>query len=124
MSLDSWAAVSLMFIILETLVVVAIPLVLFALLARGMMLVNQKIREVTPTVQLYAQQMADGAEQISDRIAEPLIEAHATTARWEGRWNRVKRAVRGDSTAAGTGDSGLSPDPTIDPDHSGRTTPQ
>jgi hypothetical protein len=103
MSLGTWADVGLMFIILETLVVVLIPLVVFALLARGMMLANQKIREIIPTVQYYAQQMADGTEQISERIAEPIIQAHATTARWEGRWTRVKQSVRGSSPADGPG---------------------
>lgn len=109
MSLGTWADVGLMFIILETLVIVLIPLVLFALFARGMMLANQKIREIIPTVQMYAQQMADGTEQISERIAEPVIQARATTARWQGRWTRIRRSVQGDSPADGTGDAGAPP---------------
>lgn len=104
MSLGTWADVALLFIALETLVVVAIPLVIFALLARGMMLANQKIREVMPTLQLYAQQMADGTEQISERITDPLIEAHAQAARWEGRWTRLRQAIRRDSAADAAAD--------------------
>jgi hypothetical protein len=116
MTLGTWADVGLMFIILETLVVVLIPLVLFALFARGMMLANQKIREIMPTVQMYAQQMADGTEQISERIAEPVIQARATTARWEGRWTRIKQSVRGDSPTDGAGESGTPPGSRPNPD--------
>jgi hypothetical protein len=120
MSLGTWADIALMFIILETLVVVAIPLVLFALFARGMMLANEKIRDFMPMLQIYSQQMAESTDQISERITDPLIEAHAQAARWEGRWTRIWQAVRRDSAVDARADAAATAQPGIYDDPYGR----
>ena len=57
----------------------------------------RKTREVMPTIQGYARQMATGAEDVSSRITTPVINTQARAARVRGMWFQATRPLRGSS---------------------------
>jgi hypothetical protein len=93
MSLPNVADIAVIILVIHALIGCMVPLVLFFFVARGAILLNQKTREVLPLVQDYARQMADGADQVSQRIAEPVLKVEATRAGWQARWQRSTAAL-------------------------------
>lgn len=107
MSLTTTTAIAVIFLALHAAVMLLVLLALGFVLARTMVLVNRKTRDVMPTVQQYARQMADGAEKMSERVTAPVVEAHASATRWQASWRRATEPLRPRTT--GTGGSAPTP---------------
>lgn len=94
MTLPTAADIAVMILVLHTLVLLAIPLVAAFFAVRGAVALNRKTRETMPLVQDYARQMSDGADRVSQRIAEPVLKTDATVSRWRASWHRATRPLR------------------------------
>lgn len=94
MSLPNTADIALILVVVHVLVACLVPLVLFFFVVRGAVMMNRKTREVMPTVQSYARQMAEGAENISQRVAEPVLKIEGMRARMQGMWQQSSESFR------------------------------
>ena len=80
MGLAVWRDISLLWLIFLTLIAV-LPLgVIFYFAIRGMRRLRQLLKQNLPVAQQMAARMADVTEQASQKVAKPLIEAHAKAA--------------------------------------------
>jgi len=94
MTLPNTADIAVIILTIHALVACVVPLALFFFVARGAMALNRKTRQVMPTVQDYARQMADGAEKIGDRVTQPFVAAESTAIRFRAMWDRSTEPVR------------------------------
>lgn len=86
--------IALIFLTLHALVACVVPVVLFAVIVRGLMAVNRKTEEAMPTLQGYARQMAQGAETASQKVTAPVVSAYSATARLQGMASRFSAPLR------------------------------
>ncbi|MEA3335695.1 MAG: hypothetical protein U9R25_07260 [Chloroflexota bacterium] len=107
MLLPTVADIALLILIIHGLILLAVPIVLFYFLARGMIVVNQKTREVIPLVQDYSRQMADSADNISEKITSPIIKVDQTVSRFRGSLDRAAEPLRGNKEEEAMAESNL-----------------
>ena len=84
MSLAVWRDVSLLWLILLTLIAVLPFGVLFFFAVKGLRRLRQLAKQYLPLVRERARQMADLTEQISRKVASPIIGVHAKAAQVSG----------------------------------------
>lgn len=95
MAISSAADIAVIILVIQALILVIVPLVLAYFLTRGTVIASRKTREAMPVVQDYARRMADGAENVSQRIAAPIIRVDTTVSRWRGAWQQAIAPLRG-----------------------------
>jgi cell division protein FtsB len=79
-----WRDISLMWLILLTLVA-ALPFgLLFFFVIKGLHRLRQLAKQYLPLAQDRARQVADTAEQVSRKVADPLIGVQAKAAQVDG----------------------------------------
>lgn len=80
MGLQITADIATVLIIIQTIITLLVPVALVIFAARGMILVNRKLKVVMPQIQGYARQLSIKSDQVSKRIAEPVIKREAKAA--------------------------------------------
>ncbi len=80
MDLAVWRDISLLWLMFLTLFAVLPFGVIFFFGIKGLNKVRQLLKRVLPIAQLKARQAAAGTEQVSIKIAQPVIRAHAVRA--------------------------------------------
>ena len=78
--MEVWRDISLMWLILLTFVAVLPFGVIFYLAVRGMRRLRQVLKKYFPLAQDKVSQVADKTEEISDKVARPVVELYAKTA--------------------------------------------
>lgn len=78
--LEVWRDVSLIWLILLTLVAVLPIAVIFFFGIKGLNRVRQLMKKYLPIAQVKARQLASATEQMSGKIAKPVISASAASA--------------------------------------------
>jgi hypothetical protein len=84
MDLAVWRDISLLWLILLTLVSALPFAVLFFFAVKGMRRLRQLAEQYLPVAQERTRKAADAAEQISQKVASPVIRGRATTAQVSG----------------------------------------
>ena len=79
-----WRDISLLWLIFLTFLVILPITVLFFYLIKGMIRVRQVAEEYLPIGQEKARWLADKTEEISQKVAEPVISMHAKSAQIKG----------------------------------------
>ena len=95
MAISSAADIAVIILVIHVLILVIVPLVLAYFLTRGTVIASRKTRKVMPVVQDYARRMAEGAENVSQRITTPIIQVDSTVSRWRGAWHQATAPLRG-----------------------------
>ena len=78
--MEVWRDISLMWLILLTFVAVLPFGVLFYLAVSGMHRLRQILKKYFPLAQDKVSQVADKTEEISDKVAQPVVELYAKAA--------------------------------------------
>ncbi|MFN2165476.1 MAG: hypothetical protein ACK2UY_12665 [Anaerolineae bacterium] len=78
--MEVWRDISLMWLILLTFVAVLPFGVIFYLAVRGMRRLRQVLKKYFPLAQDKVSQVADKTEEISDKVAQPVVELYAKAA--------------------------------------------
>ena len=78
--MEVWRDISLMWLILLTFVAVLPFGVIFYLAVRGMRRLRQVLKKYFPLAQDRVDQVAHKAEEISDKVAQPVVELYAKAA--------------------------------------------
>lgn len=94
MAISTTADIAVIILVIHALILVIVPLVLAYFLTRGTTIANRKTRQTMPIVQEYARRMAQGAEDVSQQIAAPIIQVETTIARWRGAWRQATSPLR------------------------------
>jgi hypothetical protein len=84
MDLAVWADISLMWLIFLTLIGVLPIAVLFFFAVRGMRRLRWLVERYLPIAQDKARLVADTTDQISQKVASPIVNIHAKTAQVNG----------------------------------------
>lgn len=89
MSLAVWRDISLLWLIFLALIAVLPFGVIFYFLTRGMRRLRQLVLLYLPLAQDKARLVADKTDEISQKVAKPIISAHAKAAQVEG----IRKAI-------------------------------
>ena len=90
-TVHTWANIALIFLILISLLVWAIPLFLLFFSVRGMHRVHRRVESLMPRAQQRAQGVAHSVARGGHRIARPLIRVHAWWAGTRAAWRVLCR---------------------------------
>jgi hypothetical protein len=89
MGLSVWADISLLWLIFLTLIVVLPFTVLFFYATKGMRRLRQLAKQYLPIAQEKARLVADTTEEVSQKVASPIIGVYAKTAQADGLTNAI-----------------------------------
>lgn len=95
MTISNLTNIALLFLVLHALLGVILPLVLAFLMWRGIRALDRSLHSAAPSLRRASRQLADTAEEYSQRAAAPLIRASATKARWLATWHAATAPLRG-----------------------------
>lgn len=79
-----WRDISLLWLIFLTLLTILPITVLFFFLIKGMIRVRQYAKQYLPIGQEKARWLADKTEEVSQKVADPVISIHAKSAQIKG----------------------------------------
>jgi len=79
-----WRDISLLWLIFLTLLTVLPIAVIFFFLVKGMVRVRQYAEQYLPIAQEKARWLADKTEEVSQKVADPVINIHAKSAQVKG----------------------------------------
>lgn len=94
MGLQTTADIATVLVVFQTIITLLVPVVLVALAARGMIVLNRKLKVVMPQIQGYARQLSIKSDQVSKRIAEPVIKREAKAASRQAMREHVAATTR------------------------------
>lgn len=81
MTLANWRDLAMILLVLEAFIFGLIPGVILFFAVRGMLALIRKLRTLFPQVQSYFHKANTITRQVSDRVAAPVMAAHAASAR-------------------------------------------
>ena len=94
MGLSIAADIATLLIVAQTILILLIPLALLAVMVKGMIELNRKLKVVMPQIQGYARQLSSTTDRVSQRIAEPVIKREARVARRQAMRRHMAESAR------------------------------
>jgi len=91
MSVSVWADISLIWLLSLALISILPFVVLFFFMIKGMKRVNELARQYLPIAGDKVEMVADKADEICAKIANPVIKTHSTAARVRGMTQAILR---------------------------------
>lgn len=92
--LPTGADVATLIIVFQFMVLIIIAVALTAVALYSLMMLNRKIKEIMPMVQYRSRQVADTAENLSNKAAGPFVSYEAGQARRKAERDHVIASLR------------------------------
>ncbi len=104
MELATWRDISIVYLGIQCMIGLIIPLAAFYFIWRGARWLHEKLEFLMGQAQRYSKLARDKTEQYSARAAEPVIRGHKLAAQAGATWEHLTPG--GESKAAPTGSTG------------------